>query len=92
LPCIDDDTPYGPTHIEVDGDTTRVRQGQDGTADFRTFATKIDEGIYFISWLGDLGGNHIVVNRQSMKVFRHISPSGERAETIYGLTFFDSAN
>lgn len=86
------ETPEGPIRIEVFGNETRVREASDPSPRrFQTFATRIADDLYFISWLGPLGGNHIVVNRRSMQVFDHISPTGERAEMIYDLTCFGSA-
>lgn len=45
--------------------------------------------IYTYEDFGDFGGNHIVINQQTMNVFDHISPIGVRAESIYGLSCFD---
>ena len=83
------ETPYGYTKIEVDGVETRVSEGEEGPVVYPTTATKIADGIYFVSWVGPLGGNHIVINRHSSKVFDHILPSGERIESIYDLACFD---
>ena len=53
-----------------------------------TAATKIADGIYFISWEKGADSDHIVVNRNSMTVFDHVSPTGERKEAIYNITYF----
>ena len=84
------ETPYGYTRIEVDGVETRVSEGEAGPVVYPTTATKIADGIYFVSWVGPLGGNHIVINPHTNEVFDHILPSGERTERIYELACFDA--
>lgn len=85
-------TPFGETIIEVDGVETRLSENQQDVLVYPTTATKIAEDIYFISWAGTSGGNHVIFNRQTMKAFDHILPSGERVESIYDLSCFDSAS
>ena len=87
--AIEYETQYGSTRIEVDGGQTYLRENMGETTSYDTFATKIADDIFFISWMGPAGGNHIIVNRDTGKVFDHISPSGERAERIYDLACFD---
>ncbi|MDG2090428.1 MAG: hypothetical protein P8J61_04870 [Gammaproteobacteria bacterium] len=85
------ETPFGTTRIEVDGVETRITENQESMLVYPTNATKIADGIYFISWVGGgPGGSHVVFNRQTMKAFDQISPIGERAEAIYDLTCFGS--
>ena len=90
--AIEYETQYGSTRIEVDGGQTRVTENQGETASYNTFATKIAENIFFVSWMGPSGGNHIIVNRETGKVFDHISPSGEREEQIYDLSCFNTVD
>lgn len=85
------DTPDGTTRIEVDGAQTHIRENDGAAQSHLTYATKISDEIYFISWLGAPGGNHVVINREWMKAFDHISPTGERAEMVYDVSCFDAA-
>lgn len=82
------DTPDGVIEIEVDGDRTYVSKNNQDIKDVFTAATKIADGIYFISWEKGADSDHIVVNRNSMTVFDHVSPTGERKEAIYDITYF----
>lgn len=90
--AIEYETSYGSTRIEVDGAQTRVSENQGNAEVFDTYATKLTDDIYFISWKGANGGNHVIINRDTAKVFDHISPSGERAEQIYDLACFDTVD
>lgn len=83
-------TPFGTTRIEVDGVETGIKEDDGDVIYYPSNATKIADEIYFISWAGELGGNHVVFNRQSMQAFDHIWPTGERAELIYEITCFDA--
>ncbi|MGI2172375.1 hypothetical protein ACROAE_19690 [Shewanella sp. MF05960] len=82
------DTPDGVIKIEVDGERTYVSKNNQDRKDVFTAATKIADGIYFISWEKGGDSDHIVVNRNSMTVFDHVSPTGERKEAIYDITYF----
>lgn len=82
------DTPDAVIRIEVDGERTYVSKNNQDRKDVFTAATKIADGIYFISWEKGADSDHIVVNRNSMAVFDHVSPTGERKEAIYNITYF----
>lgn len=83
---------YAGTKIEVKGNETIVIVDEGEPETFPTFATKVGEGIFFISWLGDHGGHHIVVNRRTMKAFKHISALGKREEIVYDVICFDTSH
>lgn len=85
-------TPYGLTTIEINGDITRVGENNQDIQDYQTHATKIADGIYFLSWTDGNGGNHIIVNRNDMKVFDQMSPKWERGEAIYDISYFNPTN
>ena len=83
------ETPNGLVEVAVDGEQTHVSLGDAGRQSFKSYATKIDEGIYFISWLGDEKyGDHIVVNQSEMKVYDHVFLENERQEAVYRITCF----
>ena len=74
----------GIINIQVEGDKTLVRINGRNLKQYQTNVSKIDEGIYFISWLGNEAfGEHIVFNRQTMKVFDHMTSKEVREEQIY---------
>lgn len=69
--------------IEIKGDVTFITDKK-GVKEYQTHTTKIDTGIYFISWLqNDDFGQHIVFNQNTMKVFDQILLDGTSKETIY---------
>ncbi|SFJ41176.1 hypothetical protein [Olleya namhaensis] len=80
---------YGTFNIEIDGNNIDVSINDEASKKYQIYCSKIDNGIYFISWESNFGGNHIVVNKNTMKVFQHIHPSGKREEAIYDITFFN---
>lgn len=80
------DTPEGRYRVRVDGGKTTVKIGDGEEQTYQTYATKIADDLFFISWMGGVGGTHIVVNSRTNKVFDHILPTGERRESIYELT------
>lgn len=82
------DTDHGVTSIEVADDATIVGVGDDETS-HATHATQIADDVFFISWGGAHGGNHIVFNAATMKVYDQIMPDGARREAIYDATCFD---
>ena len=84
--------PEGTYRIEVDGDTTRVSIDSGPAEPFQTYASKLAEDLYFISWMGGVGGSHVVINATTRKVYDHILPSGERRESIFELDCFDAAD
>ena len=85
-------TPEGEYRIEVAGETTRVSIDGRPSEQFQTYASKLADDLFFISWMGGVGGSHVVVNRKTRKVYDHILPSGERRESIFELSCFDLKN
>lgn len=85
---IEYDTPDSMMRIEVDGTVTRLYEDRQNPKEFLTYATKIADGIYLISWKKGDDNYHIVLNRNTMKAFSHLLPTGERAEVIYTITHF----
>lgn len=82
------ETPEGTVRVEITDDETRVTR--DGAVQsYQTYATRVSDDLYFISWMGGIGGSHIVVNKRTGKVFNHILPDGTRRESIFELTCFD---
>ncbi len=83
-------TPEGEYRIEVDGNTTRVSINGGDPEDHQTYASKIADDLYFVSWMGGIGGSHVAVNTTTRKVYDHILPNGERRESVFVLTCFDA--
>ena len=79
----------GTTSIEVADDATLVSVDGADESSHVTHATQIADGIFFISWGGAHGGNHIVFNAATMKVYDQIMPDGTRIEAIYDASCFD---
>lgn len=77
------ETDEGTIAVQVDGEITYITDN-DGKKEYQTHATKISEGIYFISWLRpeDIG-QHIVFNQKTMQVFDQITLEGISLEQIY---------
>lgn len=74
----------GKVSIEVDGNITRVGINGRNLKEYQTNVSKIDEGIYFISWLGnDQFGEHLVFNKNTMKIFNHLTSKKIHQEQIY---------
>ena len=83
------DTPEGEYRIEVDGNQTHVSINGAPSKTYQTYASKLGDRLFFVSWMGGIGGSHVVINRATNKVYDHILPSGERRESIFDLTCFD---
>lgn len=81
-------TQGGETRIEVDGNETRVSENGNPAKPEQTYATRIDEHVYFLTWAGPDGGNHMLFNTETMKVFDHRLPDLTRGEQIYTITCF----
>ena len=81
-------TPAGEVIIQFRGEETLVSENGSKPVAYKTHATKIAEGVYFISWSGDHGGNHIAFNSRSMRIYDQILPNGERSEAIYSASCF----
>ena len=84
-------TPQGSSGVWVDGDTTNVKNAVGDQKIYKTYVTKVSDGVFLISWLGnaEFGGAHIVFNQKTMKVFDHITGNGLRAEAVYSVDCFD---
>lgn len=83
------ETNSGTTSVEVADDATVVSEDGADETSHATHATQIAEDVFFISWGGAHGGNHIVFNAATMKVYDQIMPDGTRREAIYDANCFD---
>lgn len=69
--------------VELNDDSTNVSMNGQPSQTYQTNVTKIGEGIYFISWLGNEAfGEHIVYNKNTGQVFDHMTADLERKEVI----------
>jgi hypothetical protein len=74
----------GVVSIQVRNDITQVSINGKTPKEYQTNVSKIDENIYFISWLGnDQFGEHIVFNKNTMKIFDHMTSKKIHQEQIY---------
>jgi len=80
----------GMTRIAVDGDVTHVFDNGVQAEPQQTYATRIADGIYFLSWAGPAGGNHMLFNTITRKVYDHLQPDLIRGEQIYDISCFDA--
>ena len=83
------ETDSGTTSVEVADDATIVSEDGTDETSHTTHATQIAEDVFFVSWGGAHGGNHIVFNAATMKVYDQIMPDGTRREAIYDANCFD---
>ena len=83
------ETDRGTTSVEVADDATIVSEDGADETSHATHATQIADGVFLISWGGAHGGNHIVFNAATMKVYDQIMPDGTRREAIYDANCFD---
>lgn len=83
-------TAEGSARIEVDGETTRVSGDGVESGEFQTFATRLADDLYFISWGSENGGSHLIFNTSEKKVYDHLLPDGTRQEQIFAITCFDT--
>ena len=83
------ETDSGTTSVEVADDAIIVSEDSADETSHTTHATQIAEDVFFISWGGAHGGNHIVFNAATMKVYDQIMPDGTRKEAIYDASCFD---
>ena len=79
-------TPEGTVTLEFTGQQIRVTSPLAEKETHNIHATRVAQDIYFVSWGGEFGGNHIVFNALTMQVFDHITTDGTRAESIYNAT------
>jgi len=84
-------TEEGVVRIEVQNEETRVRIEDGSIETHQTFATKITDDLYFISWAGSYGGNHLMFDTLNMKAYDHLLPNGKRQEQIYPISCFANA-
>lgn len=85
-------TEAGPVSVNINNEKTLVSVGSSPLKEHATHATLIEDGIYFISWVGEHSGNHIVFNSHNMKVYKQILPDGIRHEVIYDVISFADSN
>ncbi len=85
------ETPEGLISLEFADEQILVSDAQAEGTPHSIHATRIAEGVYFVSWGGLFGGNHIVFNAERMTVYDHIGVDGTRAESIYAVSCFGPA-
>ncbi|WP_018970753.1 hypothetical protein [Rubritalea marina] len=74
----------GNRNLKVLGGNTIVSDNAGSEQSHRSYATKVADGIYFISWLGNPAfGNHIVFNAKTNKIYEHVIHQGLRNEWIH---------
>lgn len=84
--AIQYETDEGLVTIQVDGDKTRVSINGGVEKEYQTNVSKIGDGVYFISWLGNTSfGEHIVFNKNTMQVFDHMTHKMVRTEEVYSV-------
>lgn len=77
-------TKSGTISFQLNDATTHVTDETGTKQAYKTHATKIDEGVYFISWLANENfGEHIVFNINTKQIFDHILPDGTNQQQIY---------
>lgn len=85
-------TNLGNVSVQVDGNITKVKEGTSDFKTYRTHATKIAAGIYYLSWLDNEDyGNHIVFNLNTMQAFDHLTGADDHDEKIYTVSCFGDA-
>ena len=81
-------TDSGDVTVQVASEETIVTDGS-GTNTFKSYATRVGEGVYFVSWDGEHGGNHVVFNSNTSKAYDQIdNVKVERREMIYDVSCF----
>ncbi len=86
------ETDRGITSVEVTDDATVVSEDGADETSHATHATQVADGVFFLSWGGPHGGNHVVFNAATMKVYDQILPDGTRGEAVYDAVCFDVAS
>ena len=81
-------TPVGPMALRFEGPEILVSRQGSASETHKLHATRVAEGVYFISWGGPFGGNHLVLNAGTMQVYDHIQDDGSRVETIHRASCF----
>lgn len=85
-------TKLGRTVVQINGDITRVTDETGKVKEYRTHATKIGAGIYYLSWLDNQNyGNHIVFNLNTMQAFDHLTGADKHHEKIYTISCFGTS-
>ena len=76
--------------LRVENHTAIVDEGHGPEPRGGTF-TQPDEHLYFVSWDGEHGGQHIVFNEKTMEVHDQIAPDGTRAAMMGPAEYFGPA-
>ena len=82
------DAPEGTVALQLDDARTSVFVNGSPASSSPTYATRVADGIYFVTWDGQPAGNHVVFNSHTMRVYDQILEDGSRAEVIYTATCF----
>ena len=82
------ETPDGLVRVSINGEEMQSSVADDEPTISPTYATRVADGIYFVSWAGEPSGNHVVFDANTMKVYDQILPDGTREEAIYLATCF----
>lgn len=77
--------------LTVDGEVTTVTKDDGDPVEYQTYATKIADAVFFLSWAEGSPGKHIIVNADSGNVFDNLTEAGERTEGIFALLQFGEA-
>ena len=82
------EAPEGTIRVSINGDETTSSLGSGELRTSATYATRIADGIWFISWDGRPAGNHVVFNSHNMRIYDQIRADGARKEVIYEASCF----
>ena len=83
-------TPEGLVRVSIAGEETSVSVAGAEPVISPTYATAISNSIYYVSWHGEHGGNHVVLDSGTMKVYDQIMPDGTRKEGVFDAICFAS--
>ncbi|NME72641.1 hypothetical protein [Flammeovirga aprica] len=76
--------------VEVKNHITEVTYKGEPTITYLTYVTKISDGIYFISWMGNRDfSDHIIFNQKNMTVTDQLTKNGVHKEMIFDVSCFD---
>lgn len=84
-------TPEGLTKLEFQDTKTLVSIDHGPAETHSTHATLVADGVYFVSWGGRFGGNHVVFNANTMQLYDQIQSDGSRVESIHAVSCFAEA-
>lgn len=82
------EAPEGTIRVSINGDETTNSVGGGESRTSATYATRIADGVWFISWDGRPAGNHVVFNSHNMRIYDQIRADGTRREVIYEASCF----